>query len=297
MSVVAGLADLATWEAHLVSVEGMRPRGADAYARSLRALFAQVGSVITLDSIQAFLAANPHWKDQTRSKHLSAIRRYVRGQIAAGLRADDPTLLISWPKLDEGNPNPLSKRELRKLQAALQCPEPNEDPAIFARNKRAILTMLYAGARISECAALLWCDVDLDDDQLHIRREVGKGGKARRLPLHRVLVTCYEETAEEARVGALCPVIRGAQPGEDPRPMRPKSLAHIFEQWLPARGVRGIHAHRLRHTFATELLMRGANLLHIKELMGHRSLETTQRYLKVCPTRLRGDVGLLPDRW
>lgn len=289
--------DLVTWEQELVAVRGMRPSGANAYYRSLRTFMRHCSGEISVETIAAWLADNPHWKDQTKSKHLSAIRCYVREQIARGKRSDDPTLHIPWPKFDDGDPNPLSKRELRKLQAVLRFPEPGEDAGIFHRNKRAILTMLYAGLRISECAATLWSDVDLDDDFLHVRRSVGKGGKARRLPLHRVLVNCYEQVAERDQVGALCPVVRGAKPGEAGRCMRPKSMAHIFEIWLPARGVEDIHAHRLRHTFATEMLLRGADLLHIKDLMGHTSLETTQRYLKVCPNRLGGAVRLLPDSW
>lgn len=292
-----GAMELGAWEAELVAAGGMRPAGANAYARSLRAFFAHGGGEISVATITAWLAANGHWKDQTKSKHLSAIRRYVRRQIALGQRQDDPTLQIVWPDLDDGDPKPLSKRELRKLQAALQHPRPDEDERIFHRNRRAILTMLYAGLRISECAGARWEDVDLDDDFIHVRREVGKGGRARRLPLHRVLVRCYEEVPEVDQVGALCPVVRGLKPGDEPRNMRPKSMGHIFEIWLPARGVTGIHAHRLRHTFATEMLLRGADLLHIKELMGHTSLETTQRYLKVSPGRLGGAVGLLPDSW
>ena len=77
--------------------------------------------------------------------------------------------------------------------------------------------------------------------------------------------------------------------------LKSKSLAHIFEVWLPRLGLVGISAHRLRHTFATEMLNRGAALCDIQEALGHANLETTRIYLQVDFARIRAAIDTLPD--
>jgi site-specific recombinase XerD len=71
-------------------------------------------------------------------------------------------------------------------------------------------------------------------------------------------------------------------------------LAQIFERWLPRLDVFDIHAHRLRHTFATEMLQRGAVLPDIQEAMGHSDIGTTRLYLRIDIERVRAAVGMLP---
>lgn len=74
-----------------------------------------------------------------------------------------------------------------------------------------------------------------------------------------------------------------------------KVLTRIFEVWLPRRGIRTIHAHRLRHTFATELLNAGVPLTEIQEALGHADISTTRIYLKVDFSRVKEAVNKLPN--
>lgn len=76
-----------------------------------------------------------------------------------------------------------------------------------------------------------------------------------------------------------------------------KSMGNIFEYWLPRRGIEEVSAHRLRHTFASQLLASGADLKRIQELLGHKSLETTQRYLLIDAHGTRMAVDSLPEEW
>jgi integrase len=147
--------------------------------------------------------------------------------------------------------------------------------------------MLYAGLRISEVSSLLWRDVYLDDRMLVVQR--GKGGRRRELPIHPALL---EELL-------LVPVRRPTWPvvgSIEHTPLTPKSMAHIFERWLPKFGI-FITAHQLRRTFATQLLRRGATLRDIQMLLGHRSLKTTAAYLGVNPKNLEDWLNLLPMSW
>lgn len=147
--------------------------------------------------------------------------------------------------------------------------------------------MLFGGLRISEAAALRWREVDLDAATLMVID--GKGGKDRMVPLHPTLLN--ELTRVEAPRKTW--TVAGKPDGS---PVKQKSLAHIFERWLPGFGL-NISAHQLRHSFATELLRAGADLRSIQELLGHTSLETTQRYLTLSNHQLRVAVDKLPSSW
>ncbi len=146
--------------------------------------------------------------------------------------------------------------------------------------------MLYAGLRLAEAAALLWRDVDLHAGLLVVQE--GKGGKARVLPLHPTLQAELHQAAGRAEPGA---AVAGKRDGT---PLEPKALAHIFDRWLPVQGVKGISAHRLRHTFATEMLKAGVALPDIQEALGHADISTTRIYLRVDIARVRVAVGRLP---
>ena len=82
----------------------------------------------------------------------------------------------------------------------------------------------------------------------------------------------------------------------DGEPLTHKSLAHIYERWLPGLGIL-ITAHRLRHSFTTAMLRHSADIRAIQDLMGHTSPETTQRYLAFCNEQLRGAIEKLPCTW
>lgn len=277
--------------------DGWRPRGIAAYVRQLELFAEWLGESPTLADITRERVVEykddigQRWEPPTISQALSAVRSFCRWTIDRGLRADDPTHKLRWPKRLESLPRALDSEEIAALWKAIQIPEEllEDEPAYWwlRRNRRAIFLMLYAGLRISEVATLKWKDVDLKRRYLVVRQ--GKGGKDRTIPLHATLHAELLATKRQPPNDAVA-----GRP--DGRPMSAKSLAHIFERWLPARGV-FISAHVLRHTFATELLRSGADLRAIQELMGHESLETTQRYLKNDADRLRGSIDGLPGEY
>lgn len=162
-------------------------------------------------------------------------------------------------------------------------------PPSAERNIRILLLLLYAGLRRAEAAGLRWSDVDLDRRTLIVRAETAKGGSERVVALHPRVVANLAETPRVLR--------RGAVAGHpDGRCLSHKTLGTVFERWLAVRGLR-ISAHRLRHTCATQLLLAGASLRDIQQVLGHADIRTTEGYLDVLSEEQRRAIERLPDRF
>lgn len=274
---------------------GHRERGIVKYVDVLRQFLTWLGPGIThADLTSARIRQYQDLKAATCAPAtvgniLTTIRSFCRWAIREELRQDDPTLSIKWPRQRKTAPRALKRASLQDLDQVLM-PPPGLHPErawYWERNRRALYLMLYAGLRLSEAAALRWRDVDLEAKTLFVVD--GKYGRDRSLPIHRklaqVLIDVSERQPDDAVAGQI-----------DGRPLSYKSLAHVFERWLPRRGIH-ISAHRLRHSFATQLLHNGANLKIIQELMGHESLETTERYLSLEMSQKQAAVDQLPDDW
>jgi len=185
-------------------------------------------------------------------------------------------------------PRALSSDELAQLHQALATPPEGDAKAIrlFWRNRRIIYIMLYAGLRILEASRLDWSDIDLASSPPRLIVSCGKGGVGRSIPLHSALIAELERVPAADRQGAVCGTKGGA-------PITEKSLAHIMERWLPARGFR-CSAHQLRHSFASLMHSGGADAVSIQRGLGHVNLSTTARYIGPNPARLRAAIELIP---
>ena len=191
----------------------------------------------------------------------------------------NPALSLVRPKQDRHLPSFLSVEETQRLMEA-----PTGDSFAASRD-RAILETLYStGLRVSELVNLKVRDVDLIGGTL---RTVGKGRKERMVPMG-----SYSIQAIRAYLKALTP-----DENEPDRPLfrnqrrghlTDRSVRRILNQYLLQVSVaRKISPHSLRHSFATHLLDRGADLRSVQELLGHSSLTTTQVYTHVTTERLK----------
>lgn len=250
---------------------------------------------ITTPALEDYQTARSEWAPATINRALSAIRSYCRWSIKEGYRADDPTLDVEWLDLGEPHPRALRVEELARLSAIFDRPLPQTEPERWyrARDVRAIMLMLYAGLRLSEAATARWRDLDLYANGGRGSLTVfGKGNKRRVLGVHRRLRVALLAVPEHERIG------KDAIAGKlDGTPLKYKSMAHIFERWLQEDEQLDISAHQLRHSFATEMLRGGANLREIQTALGHASLETTMRYLRIDPDQTQGAIDRIPDRW
>ncbi len=210
---------------------------------------------------------------RTQARRLSAMHGFYRFLAREGVRADDPTALLDAPRLPRLLPGLLSEAEVDALLAAAgRRPPPQGIVALAA------LELLYAtGLRISELLALPRLALTGDAAMLLVR---GKGGRERLVPL--------SEAAREA--AAALPEGRWLFAGRDKRRALTRQgfgllLKHVaLEAGLdPAR----VHPHALRHSFASHMLARGADLRSLQMLLGHASVTTTEIYTHVLAERLQ----------
>jgi integrase/recombinase XerC len=234
--------------------------------------------------IRSFLAEG-HAQGQSRAtaaRKLAATRTFLRYLRREALIEDDPGALIATPKREVRMPAHLSEAEMAQVLDAAA----GDDPP--GRRDRAILELFYAsGLRLSELAGL-----DLDDVNLSARmvRVLGKGGKERLVPFNTSAGRCLR-TYLQAREHLI--PIRTRTPDEplfvNVRGTRltTRSIDRIVRRYVALCSSRlGISPHALRHSFATHLLQRGADLRVIQELLGHARLSTTQRYTHVNAAQL-----------
>jgi site-specific recombinase XerD len=152
--------------------------------------------------------------------------------------------------------------------------------------------MAYAGLRRSELLGLDWGDVDLSRRLLKVRK--AKGGRQRTIPIHPALVPLIVDYYEVRQPLVEQALFVGVQGGR----LQVTQFAQVFRHYVDASGVnerKRVTPHTLRHVFASELLHAGANLRQIQELLGHKHLDSTQRYTRVNAHELRGAVKRL--RW
>ena len=246
---------------------------------------------LDLAVIRAFLA-ELYRRGQSRAsaaRKLSALRSFTRFLRREGLLEADPAALALAPRREQKVPAHLSVDEMTRLLEAPDASRP------LGRRDRAILELFYAsGLRLSELVAL---DVDNVNLSARIVRVAGKGGKERLVPFNKAAQDALRAWyADRASLRAAGRKAAGARPRASGDPVfvnvRGTRLTGRSVQRLVARYVAGcstrfgISPHALRHSFATHLLQRGADLRAIQGLLGHVQLSTTQRYTHVNAAQL-----------
>lgn len=211
-----------------------------------------------------------------------------------GFLHSDPTEALEWPRVPSRVPDRPTDAAVRALLAACRtCPAGAGVAARWRhqRNARAVALMLFAGLRIAETAAVRWRDLDLIARVLVVRSEAAKGGHERVIPINDALlaVLLAVPECERADDAGVIPVRPGGPP------MKYKGLERVFDRWGPVKD--RVHAHQLRHAFATRLHRSGVPVRTIQALLGHKSLETTQRYLGVDPGDAAAAVAVLEADW
>lgn len=241
-------------------------------------------SSLTTPRLRMYLASlhEQRLAKSTVARRLASTRTFLKFLCRQGVLAKDPAVGLRTPKLRRRLPGFLSIKEMEKL---LDAPDPNTP---LGRRDRAILETFYStGLRVSELVGINLADLDLDGGIVTVR---GKGKRERIAPLGSRAVRAIRAWLDlRGRLGnaknfdsqAMFLNHLGAR-------ISARSVARILTRWLARAGIStAASPHTIRHSFATHLLDQGADIRSVQELLGHRSLSSTQIYTHVSSRRMR----------
>lgn len=219
----------------------------------------------------------------TQARVVSGIKSFFRYLLLEEAISQDPTVLLEAPKLRRALPVHLALEEIEQLFAAIDHSKPEG-----VRNRAMLETMYSCGLRVSELTGLLMSNIYLD---VGFIRVVGKGNKERLVPIGGEAVKHIKLYKEHVRVHL--PVIKkgcedvlflNRRGGQLSRVM----VFMVLKDLVAKSGIRkNIHPHTLRHSFATHLVEAGADLRAVQEMLGHKSITTTEIYTHLDRSYLR----------
>lgn len=218
----------------------------------------------------------------TMARRLACLRSFYRYCCREGLATTNPAKVLRTPRAGRRLPHFLSTEQVARL---LEAPPANQ---VLGLRDRAILETLYsAGLRVAELASL---NVESWDKDAGVLRVVGKGRKERFAPIGRYAAIALTRWLEVRQPDLRAPAIQQAAMFLNKRGRRltTRSVGRLLEKYIRQTGLDKLTTpHTLRHSFATHLLDGGADLRSVQELLGHKSLTTTQIYTHVSTRRLR----------
>ncbi|MCL2525620.1 MAG: tyrosine recombinase XerD [Coriobacteriia bacterium] len=285
--------------AYLNIEQGVSPHTLEAYQRDIGHFLTWTQScgiaqleAVTREDLIGYItdlrsAAEP-LSPNSIERRLSAINSFYKYLAREGIEVTALPALVDRRKKDQHLPDYLSPSQMDALLHVLN-PDFADSYALGLRD-RAIVELLYSsGLRVSELCSLQTSQLNLQD---RVVRTIGKGSKERIIPLGAVAAQWLELYVKESR--AQLKPKRGLPVASDRvflttkgKPLYRQAVYHLVRDAGERAGIKGLHPHTLRHTFATHMLDGGADLRALQEMLGHSDLSTTQVYTHLSREHLR----------
>lgn len=225
-------------------------------------------------------------KKNTQNYHLIALRSFFKYLARHDIATFAPEK-IELAKQGDRQPSFLDAKDLERL---LEAPEKSESPDIVRLRDRAMLELFFStGLRVSELTALKRSSISLERDEFSV---TGKGSKVRIVFLShqsRFWIKKYLEARKDSSPYLFVRHDR-AKPGAESKasPITARSVERLVKHYAAIAGIaKKVSPHTLRHSFATDLLINGADLRSVQEMLGHSSITTTQIYTHITNQQLR----------
>ena len=273
---------------YLRAEKNYSPHTLTGYTHDLREFYSFVGKeeLSTLDKgrLRSFLAelSSRGYSKRTVSRRMATLRTFFRFLVREGTVRKNPLSALKNPKQEKKLPMVLEENEVNQL---LDAPEDD----VTGRRDRALLETLYStGMRVSELVGL---NLDKIDFIGGVCRVMGKGSKERLCPIgdralrsiRRYLDLRNGQDAKRSKA-----LFLNHSPNKTGSALTARSVCRVVHRYIERTSRRqSISPHTLRHSFATHLLNRGADLKSVQELLGHENLSTTQIYTHVSTQRLK----------
>lgn len=228
-------------------------------------------SDIVSDDIEDFkeLLKKQRYTGKSISRKINSIKSFFRYLITQGLLSENPADVITHPKYDQVPPRVLSKLEYRALRDACRS-----DVRIYG----IVEMLLQTGMRISELSSLQVGEVDMDHNVIFIQAQNSR--EARKVPLNaaaKSALTEYMKVRPRAREKTLFLT-------KTCRPFLVRNIRTAIDRYFRLAGIKDGKVNDLRHTFIIEQLKAGTPLVYVSQLVGHKRITTTEKYLKLIDT-------------
>lgn len=220
------------------------------------------------DHIENFkeLLKKQRYTGKSISRKINSIKAFFRFLITQGELQENPADIIIHPKFDQSPPRVLSKLEYRALRDACRGD---------VRMSAIVELLLQTGMRISELAALQTNEVDFDRNSIYVHPQNSR--TARRVPLNtaaKASLQDYMKIRPRAREKTLFLT-------KTMRPFLVRNIRTAIDRYFRLAGIKDAKVNDLRHTFIVEQLKAGTPLVYISQLVGHKRITTTEKYLKL----------------
>lgn len=221
----------------------------------------------------------------TQSYYLIALRGFLKYLVRRGIKSLDPSL-VDLPKTHRAQ---VTFLHLDEVQDMLDATDTNTERGL---RDRAIIELLFSGGlRVSELCGLNRSDINLERREFVVR---GKGSKDRPIFIDNAAANCVSEYLA-VRHDSLPALFLNTSKNSgvvstsgDYRRLTPRSVQRIIDKYAREAGItKHVTPHTLRHSFATDLLMNGADIRAVQSLLGHSNISTTQIYTHVTDTHLK----------
>jgi len=279
--------------AYLGGQRRFSPRTIDTYQKSMEKYSAFLnadGGSIPLNAFSEISVKGFVWDMKIKQKlspasiceHLAALKSFGKYLVRSNVMQTNPAENVPMPK----RPKRLVKFMSQKDLSEDKFPE-LENPTLPQIRARLLLELIYgSGLRISECQGLRWNQIMNSE---HLVRVIGKGNKERIVPITDALLDRVDTFKKMQTEAGHTPTATGyVFLSEDGKPFGIRTLRNDIHNLLRDIGWEGkASPHVLRHSFATHLLENGAEIMSVKEMLGHESISTTQVYTHVSAERLR----------
>lgn len=237
------------------------------------------GNIESVDylTLRKYLAVlkEKNLKSRSVARKLSTLRSFFRFLTREGFLKVNPILVVSSPKTEKHLPQFLTEDETSRLMESA-----SRDDERSLRDRAVLETFYSTGIRISELVGLNNEDIDFISGIVKVR---GKGKKERIVPIGEHAIRAIREYLDKRKKQSQAIFLN-----KSGKRITDRGVRDIIEKYIKLASLRqGISPHTLRHSFATHLLNRGADLRSVQELLGHANLSTTQIYTHLTTERLK----------
>ena len=241
--------------------------------------------VTRLDARSYLIESQSHFAKTTLRNHFSALNSLFRFAKIRKACSKNPFSGLNLPKLDRPLPKFLSEKQVKKLMLEeIETNTTSKKDYFLKERDKLIIKVLYAGGlRVSELVSLNYQHLEQDNASLRVK---GKGGKERICPIG--YTTLKSILLFKRKYFTDTSIDKPIFTGQSGKRLSIRSIQLLLKKRLRAANLpEDLSPHKLRHTFATHLLDRGADLRAVQDLLGHSSLSTTQIYTHVSVAKLK----------